>query len=157
MRWAHRIVYAAGLIWASPYTAVGLALALLAASRGARLRWVGGVLECGGGPLPRWAQALPRHRGIQAITFGHCVLTVDAAALDSLRAHERVHVRQYAIWGPLFGPAYLLESAWQALRGRDAYLANRFERQAYAHGGPFPLSPAVRRYTRAKRRASTTP
>lgn len=82
---------------------------------------------------------LPNRHRLVALTLGHVILGVDAAALQRLGTHERVHVQQYEIWGPFFGPAYLLESLWQGLRGRDPYLANRFERQAYAKGGPFTI------------------
>ncbi len=37
-----------------------------------------------------------------AITLGHCVLGQSQGALDVTRFHERVHVRQYEWWGPLF-------------------------------------------------------
>jgi hypothetical protein len=60
------------------------------------------------------------------------VLAVGESALERLRRHEHAHVRQAERWGPLFVPAYLLESAWQALCGRNAYLDNRFEVQARA-------------------------
>ena len=47
--------------------------------------------------------------------------------------HERIHVRQCERWGPLFLPAYLLASAFIALRGGNPYLDNPFEREAYAN------------------------
>jgi hypothetical protein len=67
-----------------------------------------------------------------AITFGHVIVGLDAATLDGVRAHEQVHVKQYERWGLLFGPAYLLSSLAQWMRGRRSYLDNRFEREAYA-------------------------
>jgi len=51
---------------------------------------------------------------------------------DRLRAHERVHVRQYERWGALLLLAYPAESFWQLLLGRRPYLDNRFEVQARA-------------------------
>lgn len=125
------------LLWALPYSLLGLLIALPACALGARLRRHDHTLECTGGRLPRWMQRLPNRHRIAAITLGHVVLAVNSNAMQHLRAHERVHVQQYERWGPFFGPAYLLESLWQALRGRDAYRANRFEREAYAKGGPF--------------------
>jgi hypothetical protein len=62
-------------------------------------------------------QRLPNRHRLVALTLGHVILAVDAPAMQRLRAHERVHVRQYELWGPFFGPAYLLESLWQTLRG----------------------------------------
>ena len=41
-------------------------------------------------------------------------------------------MRQYERWGALFGPAYLLSSLVQLVRGRRPYLDNRFEREACA-------------------------
>lgn len=69
------------------------------------------------------------------------VLGRDPSCLERCRRHERVHVRQYARWGPFFLPAYLLSSFWQWLRGRDPYRDNAFERQAYAAA---PIGPAER-------------
>lgn len=68
--------------------------------------------------------------GASAITFGHVVLARDVPALIQSRAHERVHVRQYERWGPLFIPAYLLASLCAAARGRHPYFDNPFEREA---------------------------
>jgi hypothetical protein len=66
------------------------------------------------------------------MTLGHVILAVDRSALNELRVHEHVHVRQYERWGPLFVPAYFLSSLLQLLRGRHPYRENHFERQAYA-------------------------
>jgi hypothetical protein len=60
------------------------------------------------------------------------VLGTSRAALDATRAHERVHVRQYERWGPLFVPLYLAASIWAAVNGGDAYYDNPFEREAWA-------------------------
>lgn len=69
--------------------------------------------------------------GVSAITFGHVVLGVNRHALQWTRDHERVHVRQYERWGPLFIPAYLLASAWAFVTGAGAYRGNWFEREAF--------------------------
>ena len=69
------------------------------------------------------------------MTLGHCVLGRTRADLVRSRRHELVHVAQYERWGPLFVPAYLLCSAWLWLRGRDPYLDNPFEVEAYAARG----------------------
>jgi hypothetical protein len=64
------------------------------------------------------------------LTFGHVVLAQDAQALECTRAHERVHVRQYERWGPLFIPAYAASSLWAFARGRHFYFHNAFEEEA---------------------------
>lgn len=120
-------------VWASPNTLLGLLLALLALPGGGRARLVGGVLEVHG-PALGWLlrRCTPLAGGALAITFGHVVLSGSAASLQVTRSHERVHVRQYERWGPLFIPAYLLSSVAAALRGDSPYRDNRFEREAYA-------------------------
>ena len=119
-------------LWAAPYSAVGLILGLLAFLFGARMQLRDGILEFGGGRLGHIASRLPAPFAFAAITFGHVVLGLDRATLAAVRAHEQVHVRQYERWGPLFVPAYLLSSLVQLVRGRNPYLDNCFEREAYA-------------------------
>lgn len=119
--------------WALPTTVVGLTVVALSLPTGGRARVHTGVLECHGGFaafMLRRLTLLPD--GASAMTFGHVVVARSVDLLDQTRAHERVHVRQAERWGPLFIPAYLLASAWVALRGGDAYRDNPFERQAYA-------------------------
>ncbi len=122
-----------GYLWALPNTLLGLLLAPMAAAGRGRWQVVDGVLEASG----PWIAKLLLLRsatgfGIEAITLGHVVLGRDPDCLDRCRAHEQVHVRQYARWGPLFLPAYGLSSLWQWARGRDPYRDNRFEREAYS-------------------------
>ena len=112
------------LLWAGPWSLIGLLLGAAMLVCGGRARRVQGALEFSEGALARLP--LP----IDAVTLGHVILGRSATRLDALRAHEQVHVRQYERWGPLFVPAYLIDGAWQALRGRNAYLDNRFERAA---------------------------
>lgn len=118
-------------VWAAPNSLVGVLFAPLAWT--GRLRLVSGVLEMHGPPIA-WLlrHCVPLEGGALAMTFGHIVIGRDADALETTRAHERVHVRQYELWGPAFIPAYLLASAWAAVRGEDAYNDNCFERQARA-------------------------
>jgi hypothetical protein len=121
----------AAYLWASPNSVLGLAAAALLALFGARGRLVDGVLEVTGGALGRVLLA-PRLRcPFRAITLGHVILATDASTLETSRRHERVHVRQYEQWGPLFLPAYLASSLWQLACGRRCYRDNWFERQAY--------------------------
>lgn len=69
---------------------------------------------------------------ITAITLGHVILAQSDVDLVRTRAHERVHVRQYERWGPIFPVLYLAASMIAFLEGGDAYFDNRFERQARA-------------------------
>lgn len=113
-------------LWALPASACGLILALPLLALGGRAAWVEGVCEvC----APRCCASWGRHFG--AITFGHVVIARNAEQMLVLRAHERVHVRQYARWGILFFPLYVGSSCWQLLRGRRFYRDNYFEREAY--------------------------
>ena len=125
---------AARYLWAAPYTAAGLVLGALALLLGASARVSGGVLEVAGGGAGRVLARLPAPLAFSAMTLGHVILAVDRPALNHLRQHEHVHVRQYEHWGPLFLPAYLLSSLVQLVRGRDPYRENHFEREAYAIG-----------------------
>jgi hypothetical protein len=127
--------------WAAPATAVGLAGALGAFCLGATARVVDGVVEVGGGRVAVWVARLPKALRFEAITLGHVVLGATHNALCELRAHERVHVRQYERWGLLFFPLYLGSSLVQCLRGRDPYLHNRFEREAFARAACSRVGP----------------
>ena len=55
--------------------------------------------------------------------------------LEETRAHERVHVRQYEKWGPLFPLLYVASSVAALVRGREAHGGNVFERQAFRESG----------------------
>ena len=126
-------------LWALPTTLVGLLPAVVARLAGARWRVVDGVLEvCGGTLLPRLLAAVPLPRGAEAMALGHVILARDAACLERLRPHERVHVRQAERWGPLFIPAYLGIGAWLWLTGRGAYADHPFEREARSAGHTAP-------------------
>lgn len=118
------------VLWALPYTLLGLAVGLLGLMTGGGVQVCRGVVEFHGGAV-RW---LLRHGPsgplAMAITFGHTVLGQSKTDLDLCRSHEQAHVRQYERWGPIFGPAYLLCSLVLWLRRRDAYRDNPFERRA---------------------------
>ena len=119
-------------LWAGPNTLVGLLLALLTRLTGGGWAVHTGVVEAQGGWARPTLQRLPFvNNGALAITIGHVVLAQTDAALDVTRTHERVHVRQFERWGPLFGPAYLLAGAWQWAQGKDPYRDNPFEVEAY--------------------------
>lgn len=97
------------------------------------MRVVDGVVEAHG-PAIAWGLrhlTLIEH-GAAALTLGHVVLGLDAASLEWTRSHERVHVRQYEAWGPLFLPAYVAFSMWARVRGRHFYFDNPFEMEAFS-------------------------
>jgi hypothetical protein len=122
-------------LWAFPGTAIGLCLAGAALASGGRARIVDGVIEAHGGIVARLLRRCTLLAGgASAMTLGHVVLGRDAECLERTRAHERVHVRQYEMWGPLFLPAYAMASLLALLRGKNAYRDNWFERQAYGRG-----------------------
>lgn len=117
--------------WALPNSLIGLAFLPTAFFSRGGAEIVDGVLEVHS-RFVAWAlrHLVPLPGGAAAITFGHVVLGRDARSLAMTRAHERVHVRQYEIWGPAFIPVYLLAALWGVVRGRGAYESNFFEREA---------------------------
>lgn len=120
------------VLWASPYSAMGLAVGIAGLLSGGRGRYRDGALEFYGGAT-RWVvRHLPLGEFTAAMTLGHVIIGQTAEMLDACGEHERVHVRQFERWGPMMGPAYLLSSAWLWCRGRDAYRDNPFEIEAYS-------------------------
>lgn len=114
-------------LWPSPWTALGLLAGLLVWLCGGQARRRAGCLEFVGGGCGR---LVARHTPFGALTLGHVILATSPREADLLGAHERLHVRQYEAWGPLFVPAYLAAGAWQWLHGRCAHADNPFERAA---------------------------
>lgn len=95
------------------------------------MRLVSGAIEAHGGVIRRSLGRLPVGRGgAGALTLGHVVLGANAAALESSRAHERVHVAQYERWGVAFPVAYIASSLSALLHGKNPYRENRFEKEA---------------------------
>lgn len=119
-----------GIIWASPCTAVGLLIGLIAVVSGGGARRMTGFLGFCGGCLPAVLGRLPFVRGASALTLGHVVLAQTRGGLERTSGHELVHVRQYERWGVFFVPAYLLCGLVLLLRGRNPYLDNPFEVEA---------------------------
>ncbi len=119
------------VLWASLYTLLGLAIGGIGLLSGGHVQVRGGVVEFYEGAVKRFLHLLPGGPFTLAMTLGHTVLGQTEAALDISRDHERVHVRQYERWGPLFGPAYLGCSLVLWLMGKRAYRDNPFEREAY--------------------------
>ena len=121
-----------GIIWASPYTLLGLFLGGIGLCTGARVRIRGGVVEFYGGGVKWLLQRFPIGvGGASACTLGHTVFGQTDAALDISHDHEMVHVRQFERWGPLMGPAYLGCCLVLWMMRRRPYRDNPFEREAY--------------------------
>jgi hypothetical protein len=123
------------ILWAAPWTLLGVVIGLLAVSSGGGGRRIGRVLEFHGGWLSWLLTRAPIAGGASAMTLGHTVLARTPADLDRTRDHELVHVAQYERWGLAFVPAYLGSSAWLYLRGRHPYWDNPFEQEAYGREG----------------------
>lgn len=118
------------MLWAGPNSLLGVFIGCLTVLTGGKAQVRRGVLEFHGG-FARWLLGILPAGEILAMTLGHVVIGVSDVALEIARDHEHVHVRQYERWGPLFLPAYILNSLWQWCKGRRPYRDNFFERQAY--------------------------
>lgn len=115
-------------VWNSGNSLLGF---LGARGGSARFRPEEAVWEVAGGWL---IGLLDRAGWAAAITLGDVILYADARLIPLLHAHEMAHVRQGRAWGPLFLPAYVLESLYQWLRTGRGYWDNRFEAAARAAG-----------------------
>ena len=122
------------LIWALPWTLLGLLAGGIGLATGGGVQRHGRVIEFWGGSSRWLLRRMPLAAGAAALTLGHVVLGQRQADLEACRNHELVHVRQYERWGLLFLPAYLGWSAYLWLRGRNPYWDNPFEIEAYRDG-----------------------
>ncbi len=129
------VIHILAIIWASPYTLIGLVFGGVGLCTGGRVRVHGRVIEFYGGGVKWFVTHLPHGQFTLAITLGHTVLGQSDASLEISRDHELVHVRQFERWGPFMGPAYLLSSFVLWVLGRRPYRDNPFERQAYEETG----------------------
>jgi hypothetical protein len=130
-RYLRRLIKLCRIIWASPYSLIGLTIGVLGLLSGGRIRLRAGAIECFGGPTAWVVRHLPTGPLTIGVTLGHVILGQHSDGLIDASDHERVHVRQFERWGPLMGPAYLLSSCYLWLRGFDAYRDNPFEVEAY--------------------------
>jgi hypothetical protein len=117
-------------IWAAPCTAIGLLFALVPLLLGGKAKWSAGALEVTYRQSPANCGKLSRKLPFRGIVFGHVILAVTCEELERIGPHERVHVAQYELWGPLFFVAYGASSLWQLFQGRHPYWSNCFEVQA---------------------------
>lgn len=123
------------ILWASPCSLVGIALAVPVLAAGGAARRVGPAIEVvvhrDGVPQRSALRRLP----FAAITLGHVIVALGGRELAALRAHEHIHVRQYEALGVLFFPAYAMASLVALARGRCPYAGNAFEVQACRRSG----------------------
>jgi hypothetical protein len=127
-----RLATLLGICWTSPNTLLGLLVGLACLPWGARPQWrrrdcalvfrhmpwrgvggaltLGNVILCTGGDLDT-----------PCVTYAHRAGQGDEPII-SLADHERAHVYQYMVLGPLFLPLYALHGGVSA--------GNRFERAA---------------------------
>ncbi len=129
--------YLPGYLLLLPMTLGGCALALFV-YRATFWRWHDGCLEVVGGRHPDGSTRIWGKPGAQ--TLGAMIVYADIFQMGrpDLRVHERVHVVQGMIGGPLFALAYGLSFlaiwVWRRRGWKDAYYAIPFERQAYRIG-----------------------
>jgi hypothetical protein len=119
------------VLWACPYSLLGIFVGCLGMLFGGKGRYRDGALEFYGGLTGWCVRHLPTGQRTAGITLGHVILGQTGEGLEQVGVHERVHVRQFERWGPVMGPAYLLASAWMWCVGRDPYRDNPFEVEAY--------------------------
>jgi hypothetical protein len=119
------------ILWASPYSMLGVCVGLLGCATGGKMRLRDSALEFYGGGTRWMVRHLPLGARTAGITLGHVILGQEDQMLVEIGDHERIHVRQFERWGPLMGPAYLLASLWAWWRGDNAYWDNAFEKEAY--------------------------
>ena len=123
------------IIWAAPYTLLGLTLGFMGVCTDGHARIRGRAVEFYGGMVTWLVKRLPSGQFTLAVTLGHTVLGQSDASLDVAHDHEMIHVRQYERWGPLMGPMYLLCALVLWLVGAHPYRDNPFEREAYEKAG----------------------
>ncbi len=118
------------ILWTSPNTILGAVVGMVALATGGKVQIRRGCIEFYGGLLSWLLRHLP-NGPIAAMTLGHVIVGHSPQTLAQARDHEHIHVKQYERWGPLFLPAYLGCSVYLRLRGRNPYLDNPFEIEAY--------------------------
>jgi hypothetical protein len=120
-----------GILWASPYSLLGIAIGSIGLLFGGRVRVVGRSIEFYDGGTKWFVQHfLPNGQFTLALTLGHVVLGQTDASLEISRKHEAVHIAQYERWGPLMVPSYFLASCCVYFLGKRFYRDNPFEREA---------------------------
>ena len=128
------------VVWALPWTILGVLLGVLAVLTGGRFVYRGIVWEFHGGFVTWLLHHVPLEHGAAAITLGHTVVGCSRQSLDACRPHELIHVAQYERWGPLFVPLYFGHALRIWRQGGNPYRDNPLEREAYKRA-PIPKLP----------------
>jgi hypothetical protein len=133
--WAGTVL---GIVWALPLTLVGFLLALPVLVLHGHIQLIRGrtVALLVRGPFADRMLGCHPFGAMSAMALGHVVIAENQGISSRVLVHELAHVRQAARWGIIFPFAYLVSSAWAAMRGRDAYWHNKFEiaaREAEKH------------------------
>src|SRR5947199_9724921 len=102
----HALLIVLGILWASPYTLVGLLIGFIGLCTGGKARIRGRTNEFYEGGTKWFVTHMPHGQFTMALTLGHTILGQPDAALDICRDHELVHVRQFERWSVFMGPAY---------------------------------------------------
>lgn len=119
-------------LWALPISCVGILFLPFVLSSGGTVSFVSGIIEAEGGILAPILSRICSCFPIDAITVGHVILGCSRESIIRCRVHERIHVRQFERWGPIFPFLYLASSAIAIMRGRDPYRSNIFEQEAFS-------------------------
>ena len=106
------------VLWASPYTSLGLLIGCIGLLFGSQVRKVGRAIEFYDGGVKWFIHQLPNGEFTFAMTLGHVILGQTDASLEIARKHESVHISQYEKWGPFMLPAYYFISFYIWLRGK---------------------------------------
>jgi hypothetical protein len=140
-----KILLALGYVWALPHTIVGFVLMLWYIPH--RVEWRDGCLEC---IISR--DQLIGGKWVGAQTHGWIIFYRDAEqqARGDLSVHERVHVKQGWIGGPLYIIAYGVHFLWnwqaKRMHWQDAYRNIWFEKAAYKEQAEYKDSKAKPAY-----------
>lgn len=122
-----------GHLWAFPLTLVGLLVALLGWTRFLRLEGGAFLFVAKPGGLVDFLFRFTGTQGGAGVLTGACIFVAPAYAEDSvLVRHERRHVSQAFLFGPLLPLLYGLASLAAVVRGLHPYRNNLFELDAYA-------------------------
>lgn len=122
-----------GYVWALPMTLIGIVMCLIFRSHS--WRWSNGCIECVAGKYPDGTTRIVGKPGAQ--TWGFLIVYAEPKyrEIPWLRVHERVHVVQGLLGGPLFVLAYIAcfyhNYYTNGRQYYEAYRHNPFEEWAY--------------------------